>query len=296
MVYFVFDLDLTLADIDSSLYDTLYNLEDNYEEYTSFVTSCAEKETSAYPLGFLRTGLVRSPFLPSGFTPYMEQILTLKTQGICQGVIIYSNNGYLGCLTFVRDVIHTILGVNDLICHCIHRTYPSRPKNGDPAKTWKELTSILTSKDDPKNTCVIENLEPSNVLFFDDRPNHKIRNELQSNYITVYPYENLRDPSSTDKLNTMRTAVYSAMEPNNNNVSFLMDDSILIKLYTKKLLESDTNTIQSAINRFTKVSPTIQGGRHTQYTVRNRIKQKKQQRKHKYSKKQRQKKGKKSSS
>jgi len=283
MVYFVFDLDLTLADIGNQLYTQIYELQKKPEEYAAFVQSCAEKETSNTPMGFLRIGLVRSPVLPADFKPYMEQILSLKQKGICQGVIMYSNNGYLPCLYFVRDVLHTILGVNDLFCHCIHRLYPGRPRGGDPAKTWEELKQIIESKNDPANTCIVENFTPSNVLFFDDRHDHKIRTELGGNYIVVYPYQNLYGPDSANTLNTMREATYAAMNKNNDNIRFITDDSILIRMYLTAVLRSDSSTIQVAIDRSSS-STNTKGGYRYSYTMKNRLKQKKQQRKHKYSK------------
>ena len=284
MVYFVFDLDLTLADIGNQLYNEIYNLQKMPEEYAAFVQTCAKKETSDDPMGFLRIGLVRSPLLPASFKPYMEQLLSLKQKGICQGVIMYSNNGYLPCLHFVRDVIHTILGVNDLFCHCIHRLYPGRPRGGDPAKTWDELKQIMETNTDPANTCKVENFTPSNVLFFDDRHDHKIRTELGTNYIVVYPYENLYGPGSANTLNTMREATYAAMNKNIDNIQFLLDDSVLIRMYLTKVFQSDTSTIQAAIDRASSLSTSIQGGYKYSYTMKNRLKQKKQQRKHKYSK------------
>jgi hypothetical protein len=56
------------------------------------------------------------------------------------------------------------------------------------------LKTILNNSNNSNNSCAIYNLEPPNVVFFDDRNDHQIRNELSlyDNYITVNPYHNLR--------------------------------------------------------------------------------------------------------
>jgi hypothetical protein len=184
----VFDLDATLADL-SHIQHTIMS-KNTREDYTNYVYECAMKEISNTPIGFLRPGLVKTSFLPLDFTPYMEQILELKRKGICQGVIIYSNNDLLKSLRFVRDVIHVILGVNDLFCHCIHRTYPGRKQEYNPPKTWIELKSLLENQTDINNHCDISDFEPSNVIFFDDIV-HSIQNELGDNYIQVDEYNNI---------------------------------------------------------------------------------------------------------
>jgi hypothetical protein len=249
MVYFVFDLDQTLVDIGESLYNKLYTIHKtkSNEIYQSFVYECAEQETGSNPIGLLRPGLVQSPFLPEGFVPYMDQILALYQKGICQGVILYSNNGYLPCLTFIKDLIHTILNIETpFICQCIHRSYPGRPKSNDPSKTWEELHRIVTNLDDPNNFCTIANFEPSNVVMFDDRPDHLIRSELGANYIHVAPYT--------------------------------------IKSNREQFLEKDIITIQAALDRYTSSSPIKLGGSFN-YTRKNWLKQRKEQRKRKYRKK-----------
>jgi hypothetical protein len=275
MVYFVFDLDLTLADIDTKLYNNIQLHTNKYameEDYFSFVSECAEQEISENPIGFLRPGLVQSLLLPLDFKPYMEQILDLKKKGICQGVIIYSNNGSLNCLHFIRDVIHLILGVNDLICHCIHRTYQGRPRTGDPAKTWNELKTILNNSNNSNNSCAIYNLEPSNVVFFDDRSDHQIRNELDiyDNYIIVDAYHNVRIDKSIIKQ-------YQQTNPN-------LNDTMFISNYIKMILNYDKNTFQEALDRFVFSNASPTGGRRYNYTLNNKLKQKKQQRKRKYKK------------
>jgi hypothetical protein len=133
-----------------------------------------------------------------------------------------------------------------LICQCIHRSYPGRPKSNDPSKTWEELHRIVTNPDDPNNFCTITNFEPSNVVMFDDRPDHLIRSELGANYIPVAPYT--------------------------------------IKSNKEQILEKDTTTIQAALDKYTSSSPIKLGGSFN-YTRKNWLKQRKEQRKRKYRKK-----------
>jgi hypothetical protein len=66
--------------------------------------------------------------------------------------------------------------------------------------------------------------------------------------------------------------------------SFITDDSVLIRMYLTTVLQSDSSTIQAAIDRAPSLSASTEGGYKYSYTMKNRLKQKKQQRKHKYSK------------
>jgi hypothetical protein len=82
----------------------------------------------------------------------------------------------------------------------------------------------------------------------------------------------------------MRNATYAAMNKNNDNIRFITDDSVLIRMYLTTVLQSDSSTIQAAIDRAPSLSASTEGGYKYSYTMKNRLKQKKQQRKHKYSK------------
>jgi len=304
MVYFVFDLDQTLADLEDADYKTITTYKNNSELYPKLVKEYAERETGPDPIGLLRFGLVRSPFLPPGFKPYMEQILQLKQLGICQGVIIYSNNGCLECLHFVKDVIHMILGVNDLFCQCIHRKYPGRPYSqiGNPPKTWTELKMLVETAN---TSCAINRFVPENVVFFDDLPDHKLRLQPRLTYVTVLPYKNIRSDSehAVELRDIIRNQLQDIAKQNNINYT-AMNDTSFINLYNMKVLESDARTIQTILNRYTSsdtpfsstapssaspaspasfTSPSV-GGKHYNYTLNNRLKQKKQQRKRKYKK------------
>ena len=239
--------------------DRISKIKDNniYLEYYDYVQKAATNELQTQN-GILRPDIIL----------YMIQILNLKLRGLCKGIIIYSNNLDLINLEFVRDVIIACLQIkrNDvtvdtlrsLFCLCIHRTYPGRSRVNNPPKTWTELYSIMMAN---KEACGITNtLSPNDIYFFDDRiPVHTIASELPNgHYFQVLPYER-----------------------NVNN--------------REAIIESDLFSFQSAIYEIGYASNSSMGGRRYNSTLKNRIRQKKQMRKHKYSKKQKGKRSKKSS-
>jgi hypothetical protein len=194
MVYFVFDLDATLADI-SSVYHILTALRvkemlskylsalfptclenDLNKAYSLFVKRVVEEENSNTPLGILRPGIL----------PIMEKLHSLKKRGKLTSIIIYSNNKCLPCLEFVRDLIHEHVGSKRLISDCIHWDHPIR--NGEKTlypgfypKTWKTLSSILMN-----NSSKL--VMAKDVFFFDDLDHIDLQYTLQSNYYKVPPY------------------------------------------------------------------------------------------------------------
>jgi len=262
MVYFVFDLDLTLADISDEEYtrlDTIYDspVHNRLAQYTDFVESIAEQEIYR---GTNTSGTYNGLLRPTTLI-FMKQIYTLYKQGLCQGVILYSNNRDLRNLHFVRDIIlsclYDSLGNSEEIylekffCLCIHRLYPGRPQTTDnPPKTWTELQSIMLNN---KEACgIVDNrLSPSDIYFFDDMtPVHAIVKELPSNqYVKVLPYQR-------------------------GHVTY------------EQIFRADQSTVQKAITTVASDSVSIPiGGYYYRHTLKNRIQQKKQQRKHKYSRK-----------
>ena len=130
-------------------------------------------------------------------------------------------------------------------CLCIHRLYPGRPQTTDnPPKTFEELETIMLAN---KEACRItgSTISPKDIYFFDDMvPRHRIETELKDHYFQVLPYKR-----------------------NRTNI--------------ERLKASDKTTFQRAIS-MVRISA-VSGGYYN-YTMKNRIKQKKQQRKHKYSK------------
>lgn len=209
MPYFVFDLDETLANVYTPYY-FLYDLQRQatYSNtaapskkisltppprliplitvaYQEFVGRIVEEERSDKSLGILRPGIIH----------IMEQLRDMKTQGLCEGVAIYSNNGSLANLHFVRDIIHMAIGTSDLICDCIHWHHPFRReeytkpvREGAADKTWSVMKKILI-----KGACKAPpyRVHPANVYFFDDQSHPNLEEVLGDNYIHMneYPYK-----------------------------------------------------------------------------------------------------------
>lgn len=199
MVYFVFDMDATLG----NLYTVHYFLCDLRREtmmdgmelpseelkvyldkaYTSFVQKIATKEAQAERLGVLRPGIL---FV-------MRLLNEYKQLGLIDSVIIYSNNGALGTLHFIRDLIHLYIGNSDLICDCIHWGHEARDSErnlspGSAKKTWAVLKNILTNPDGPCKAPAT--LEPKDVYFVDDQLHPDLKRFLPIyHYIQVAPYE-----------------------------------------------------------------------------------------------------------
>jgi hypothetical protein len=203
MAYYAFDLDETLANVFTPFYmicalrpfltaeeDKLpiplkmpNGLQDALSNsYFKFVHLVAERENSARPLGILRPGIIRC----------FEEIQSQYQEGICKGVIFYSNNGSLGCLEFVRDVLQDAIGNPNLICECAHWSHPFRTEEidrgfpGSGRKTWSTLKRLLT-----QGMCDAPNdIQPKDVMFFDDliHPDlHMILGPF-GNYVHVKPY------------------------------------------------------------------------------------------------------------
>jgi len=203
MSYFVFDLDETLAEMYSVYYfiaslklrETVATARPQRRAiapvprwlqtelnraYECFVERVLEEETSAKPLGILRPGIL----------DIMTDIHVLPCEGAIKDVVIYSNNGHLESLHFIRDLIHRHLGRTDLIKDCIHWHHPMRDEEriliaGFPNKTWNVLRRIMTSA-----PChAPSSLRPQDVHFFDDLEHSDLKRTLQGNYHQVPPYE-----------------------------------------------------------------------------------------------------------
>jgi len=223
MYYFVYDLDETLAEVYSLFYflmslrvknkvpKAFYNanlvLFNKLERaYYDFVKRVTEEEKSDRPLGILRPGILK----------IMRELETLRENKKVKGMIIYSNNGNIENLEFVKDVIvqgimpsnnevlsmnlNNFIGSGILIKDLIHWGHPERnaetpvyynnkgiprKRPGVARKTWDVLQRIVT-----KNGTENPDFTPENVFFFDDiSPEHSIKAELGDNYYRVPRYD-----------------------------------------------------------------------------------------------------------
>ena len=186
MVYFIFDLDETLAELYSVYYFvTSLRLESSLlalnldKAYQYFVRDILLSEISNEPLGILRPGILG----------IMKKLKDLQKQGKIKNVLIYSNNGDIKSLEFIKDLIHLYVG-RGLIKECIHRNHPMRTDekvNGPQLinKTWNVLRNIMING----NTRASTNLVTSDVYFFDDIDHADLRKKLGINYYKVPRYD-----------------------------------------------------------------------------------------------------------
>jgi len=198
MVYLVFDLDSTIANVGSVIFllqdltgstwnsnNIPVNSELNFKlkhAYKLFVSKIANLEkNSSTRIGILRPGILE----------VMEIAKFLMENHMCSGVIIYSNNFSLNCLEFIRDVIHSCLSTVNLIKDCIHRFNKLRLDisgnniiNNNINKTWNSLHNLLVNG----KVKAQGSIDPSQVLFFDDNLHPNLIDNLRENYIHVPSY------------------------------------------------------------------------------------------------------------
>lgn len=165
--FFVFDLDETLAEV-YPLFDILEDALTTRRSppaYRALVRLIAENDR-----GLLRPGIRET----------MHRLHDLQRKGLVGGVLIYSNNGHLRSLQFIRDVIHAFLEAQaPLIIECIHWNHPRRtdaPERND--KTWESLRRFL-----PEGTAA------DHVFFVDDLNHPDLHAALGDHYLQVPPYE-----------------------------------------------------------------------------------------------------------
>jgi len=204
MVYFIFDLDETLAELYSVYYFvTSLRLESNIalnldKAYHYFVRDILLTEISNEPLGILRPGILG----------IMKKLKDLQKQNKIKNVLIYSNNGDIKSLEFIKDLIHLYVG-GGLIKECIHRNHHMRVAekvNGPQLvnKTWNVLRNIMING----NTRAATNLVTTDVYFFDDLDHADLRKKLGINYYKVpsYSYK-----ASIDRIGEIyKNAIYKA--------------------------------------------------------------------------------------
>jgi len=256
MSYFAFDMDEAIAELYSVFYCiTSLRLEEAlqaakidsplspalekqlYKAYQLFVKKVLHEETSAKPLGVIRPGVLQ----------IMKSLQRLKVSKKVAKVIIYSNNGNLQCLEFIRDVIHEYLGA-PLIAECVHRLHPLReestirykPSPAGLEKTWGNLRRVLIEgKAKAPST-----LKASDVYFFDDLDHRDLHNGLGDHYYQVPAY---RFRASFSRIGDLyQSAIAEA------KVSMAQFLSHITRLYGhNETLNSSTWSIRPLIELFT---------------------------------------------
>lgn len=195
MSYFIFDMDETLAELYSVYYfvaslrvSEILREEGNEispslekqlkKDYKQFVKGILLEEISLSPLGILRPGILN----------IMKQLYELQKTGKVAHVVIYSNNQHLQSLEFIKDLIHTYLGTNDLIRDCIHWNHFMRLEEtkslDQPTKTWNILKNILVMS----HCQAPHTLQQKDVFFFDDLNHTDLQKNLGTNYYKVQAY------------------------------------------------------------------------------------------------------------
>ena len=147
--------------------------------YRLFVDRIEQQESSEYPLGIIRPGILR----------IMSELNQLKKSGKIKGLVLYSNNSHLPTLKFIRDIIHKHTDSKKLILDCIHRLHYLRKssifyQNRYCNKTWAELKKIMVECE----TRAVHSLKPSDIFFFDDIDHEDLHEHLKDNYYEVPAY------------------------------------------------------------------------------------------------------------
>ena len=147
--------------------------------YDRFVKAVALREET-FSIGLFRPGIYS----------VFKEIVRLRKAGILKGVIIYSNNGSIVTLEFVRDVLETAFGckIFDELVHFYHLLRVKVPVKTDIRKTWVELRRLLV-----EGACKApSSIKPEQVIFIDDQIHSDLVKELGPNYVKIAPYVNNR--------------------------------------------------------------------------------------------------------
>lgn len=261
MFYFVFDLDATLAEMESvyyfitslkiqsffqnSLQYLASTVTSRFEEklnqaYTDFVKQVATEETSENPLGILRPGIFK----------IMEELYAMKKQGKIKGVIIYSNNSHLGSLEFIRDVIHSHLGARRFIVDCIHLDHPMREEANmlrelrTYNKTWMELRRIMVEGD----ARAPHTLKPTNIFFFDDQIHPDLKEQLKEKYYHVPAYTYV---APFGRIRDIYTACIQRVQLDLDAFHFYVTEAFPIQVFPfAEILQTDKERMDSIISIF----------------------------------------------
>uniref|UniRef100_A0A6C0DSS4 Haloacid dehalogenase-like hydrolase n=1 Tax=viral metagenome TaxID=1070528 RepID=A0A6C0DSS4_9ZZZZ len=249
--YFIFDMDETLAELYSVYYfiaslrlkgtlewvnkDEANNITESLntslnKAYNNFVEDVLSEEISNEPLGILRPGIL----------DVMKRLYDLQKKGLVKHVLIYSNNGHLQSLEFIRDLIHKHLGTNKLIGECIHWNHHMRDEDrvlGVANKTWNVIKNIMVN-----GLCnAPSDLRPDNVFFFDDLDHIDLQRALGRNYYKVPAY-NFR--ASFDRIAEIyKEAILSSDVDIDEFIEYIMDIFISTQEDYSKIRDRSINGI-----------------------------------------------------
>jgi len=255
-MYLAFDLDSTLGDfmgvwniLCALRQPSFFKSPDNiapypnksfevkiHKTYDEFVRLVAEEERGKTPLGLFRPGIFE----------IFREVVRLKRNGDCDGVIVYSNNGCKAILEFVCDVVRHILKykVFDDLIHFHHKLRIKAEAAVDVRKNWTELKKILVEGD-----CqALDNISPQDVMFFDDQIHQDLVNNLGDKYIKVDSYETVPNKRAIIELykSSLRIA---GLDVNSTFLAYVgscFNKPVLsAEKYFKSLLDSDGKGLSS---------------------------------------------------
>jgi hypothetical protein len=141
--------------------------------YEKFFEACVTAEKSRHPLGILRPGMV----------DLFHRIGELKDAGVAGGCMIYSNNRTQRILKFIQDLIHAVVGRNDLIGDIVHA---GDDRRGGEGNTKKVSTILKNLAGVPYNATEVKE---EDIFFFDDLDHLDILEKIGDRYIQVWPYD-----------------------------------------------------------------------------------------------------------
>lgn len=187
--------------------------------YEKFFEACVVAEKSRQPLGILRPGMV----------DLFQRIGELKDAGVAGGCIIYSNNRTQRILQFIQDLIHAVVGRNDLIGDIVHAGDKRRGDEGSQKKV-STILKILPGK-----------VKEEDIFFFDDIDHPDISEKIGDRYIRVWPYDYRVNTERIVELymKSLRKGGFLTNKPLMK--SFL--GHITGSCFIKDLDENDTNTV-----------------------------------------------------
>lgn len=238
--------------------------------YTSLVKRIAEAEMSKKPLGIFRPGIFK----------LFKEIVKLKASKKVQGVIMYTNNGSLPLVNFVRDVFHYAVKnpVFDGVYY-FHNTLRTKDVYGKPSpnKNWVELKRLLKDIGSP-------DLEPKDVMFFDDQMHPHLTAVLGSNYIKVNPYtykvpnervfetyhkalkdsDLLSDMNKADFFNYVKSCTFDKVATNaENHLELLTDEGRIPNVVIPVNNVMSSTFMSNAIKRMISKANNLEGGKRT---------------------------------